>query len=136
MKKLYFGSILLLALTVLSGLTSCKKDDLKNLSLSFSTSKIEVDEGGYVELKKYLVIQPSNLDTITVDWSSSDGSIATVTKNGEVEGIESGAVTITASAYGKSASVEVVVKPLSITAFKIPESVCRCLLLLLRYQNL
>lgn len=123
MKKLYFGSILLLALTVLSGLTSCKKDDLKNLSLSFSTSKIEVDEGGYVELKKYLVIQPSNLDTITVDWSSSDGSIATVTKNGEVEGIEGGAVTITASAYGKSASVEVVVKPLPVTAIKIPEAV-------------
>ncbi len=123
MKKLYFGSILLLALTVLSGLTSCKKDDFKNLSLSFSTSKIEVDEGGYVELKKYLVIQPSNLDTITVDWSSSDGSIATVTKNGEVEGIEGGAVTITASAYGKSASVEVVVKPLPVTAIKIPEAV-------------
>lgn len=123
MKKLYFRNTLLLVLIVLSCLTSCKKDDLKNLSLSFSTSKIEVDEGGYVELKKYLVIQPSNLDTITVEWSSSDGSIATVTKNGEVEGIEGGAVTITASAYGKSASVEVVVKPLSITAFKIPESV-------------
>ena len=123
MKKLYFGSILLLALTVLSGLTSCKKDDIKNLSLSFSISKVEVDEGGFVNLKNYLVIQPSNLDTITVEWSSSDGSIATVTKNGEVEGIEGGAVTITASAYGKSASVEVVVKPLPVTAIKIPEAV-------------
>lgn len=123
MKKLYFRNTLLLVLIVLSCLTSCKKDDFKNLSLSFSTSKIEVDEGGYVELKKYLVIQPSNLDTITVEWSSSDGSIATVTKNGEVEGIEGGAVTITASAYGKSASVEVVVKPLPVTAIKIPEAV-------------
>lgn len=123
MKKLYFRNTLLLVLIVLSCLTSCKKDDFKNLSLSFSTSKIEVDEGGYVELKKYLVIQPSNLDTITVDWSSSDGSIATITKNGEVEGIEGGAVTITASAYGKSASVEVVVKPLPVTAIKIPEAV-------------
>ena len=110
-------------MTVLSGLTSCKKDDIKNLSLSFSISKVEVDEGGFVNLKNYLVIQPSNLDTITVEWSSSDGSIATVTKNGEVEGIEGGAVTITASAYGKSASVEVVVKPLPVTAIKIPEAV-------------
>ncbi len=123
MKKLYLKGVLLLVLTLLLGITSCKKDEFKNLSLSFSTSKIEVDEGGYVELKKYLVIQPSNLDTITVEWSSSDGSIATVTKNGEVEGIEGGAVTITASAYGKSASVEVVVKPLPVTAIKIPEAV-------------
>lgn len=124
MKKLYLKSVLLLVLTLLVGLTSCKKDEFKNLSLSFSTSKVELDEGGYVSLKKYLVIQPSNLDTITLAWSSSDESVVTVTpRKGGAEAVSDGTATITVSAYGKSASVKVEVLPLAVTDFKVPGAI-------------
>lgn len=123
MKNLYLKSVLLLVLTLLFGFTSCKKDEFKNLSLSFSTSKVELDEGGYVSLKKYLVIQPSNLDTITLAWSSSDESVATVSKNGSVEGVSIGNAVITASAHGKSATIKVNVTPLPIEDVTVPEKV-------------
>ena len=124
MKKLYLKSVLLLVLTLLVGLTSCKKDEFKNLSLSFSTSKVELDEGGYVSLKKYLVIQPSNLDTITLAWSSSDESVVTVTpRKGGAEAVSNGTATITVSAYGKSASIKVEVLPLAVTDFKVPGAI-------------
>lgn len=123
MKKLYLKSALLLVLTVLVGLTSCKKDEFKNLSLSFSSSSVDIDENGYIGLKKYLVIQPSNLDTITVAWSSSDESVATVSKNGSVEGVSLGNAVITASAYGKSATIKVNVTPLPIEDVTVPEKV-------------
>lgn len=124
MKKLYLKSVLLLVLTLLVGLTSCKKDEFKNLSLSFSTSKVELDEGGYVSLKKYLVIQPSNLDTITLAWSSSDESVVTVTpRRGDAEAVSNGTATITVSAYGKSASIKVEVLPLAVTDFKVPGAI-------------
>ncbi|MBO7367783.1 MAG: Ig-like domain-containing protein, partial [Paludibacteraceae bacterium] len=123
MKKLYLKSALLLVLTVLVGLTSCKKDEFEKLSLSFSSSSVDIDENGYIGLKKYLVIQPSNLDTITVAWSSSDESVATVTKNGGVEGISSGTAIITASAYGKSATIKVNVTSLPIEGVTIPKTV-------------
>lgn len=124
MKKLYLKSVLLLVLTLLVGLTSCKKDEFKNLSLSFSTSKVELDEGGYVSLKKYLVIQPSNLDTITLAWSSSDESVVTVTpRKGGAEAVSDGTATITVSAYGKSASIKVEVLPLAVTDFKVPGAI-------------
>lgn len=123
MKKLYLKSALLLVLTVLVGLTSCKKDEFEKLSLSFSSSSVDIDENGYIGLKKYLVIQPSNLDTITVAWSSSDESVATVSKNGSVEGISSGTAIITASAYGKSATIKVNVTSLPIEGVTIPKTV-------------
>ncbi|MBQ6731844.1 MAG: Ig-like domain-containing protein [Paludibacteraceae bacterium] len=124
MKKLYLKSALLLVLTLLFGFTSCKKDEFKNLSLSFSTSKVELDEGGYVSLKKYLVIQPSNLDTITLAWSSSDESVVTVTpRRGDAEAVSDGTATITVSAYGKSASIKVEVLPLAVTDFKVPGAI-------------
>lgn len=123
MKKLYLKSALLLVLTVLVGLTSCKKDEFEKLSLSFSSSSVDIDENGYIGLKKYLVIQPSNLDTITVAWSSSDESVAIVSKNGSVEGVSIGNAVITASAYGKSATIKVNVTPLPIEDVTVPEKV-------------
>lgn len=76
-------------------------------SVSLNYSKIYLNIGNNKTV--VATVNPSNAVNGTVSWSSSDNSIATV-KNGVITGVKAGTVTITATAGGKSASVEVVVK--------------------------
>ena len=55
-------------------------------------------------------ITPTNADNQTITWSSSDTSIATVDKNGNIVAVSKGEATITAEASnGKSASLKLTV---------------------------
>ena len=117
MKKFTFVFVCALVALVFA---SCKKDQLSTLELKFSQESVTIDEGGDEDLKKYLVITPQNVaDTLTVNWKSSDESVAYMFDKGWVVGASKGETTVTAEAYGKSASIKVIVNELPITALTI-----------------
>ena len=78
--------------------------NVTSISLNFKTIYLDIGETKTVTARVY----PSNAVNRTVTWSSSNNNIATVS-NGNITGVGSGTVTITATAGGKSASVEVIV---------------------------
>lgn len=78
---------------------------VKSIVLNFKKINLVIGESKTVSVSVY----PSNATNKTVSWASKDNSIATVS-NGQITGVKAGTTTITATAGGKSASVEVVVR--------------------------
>lgn len=85
---------------------SGENDNVAVRSISLNYSKINLYIGEQKTVKA--TVNPSNATNKTVTWRSNDSSIATV-ENGKITGIKAGRTTITASAGGKSSSLEVVV---------------------------
>ena len=85
--------------------------NVSSISLNFKTIYLNIGQTKTVTAR----ISPSNATNKTVTWSSSNNSIATVS-NGNITGVSTGTVTITAMAGGKSASVEVIVNAGSSTS--------------------
>ncbi|MBO7367495.1 MAG: hypothetical protein J6U24_02690 [Paludibacteraceae bacterium] len=101
--------------------TQCKKDKAEDLSLQFTQSRVEIEEGGDFNLKKLLNIEPkSAADKIKLNWSTADAEIAVIEGNGWVVGVAMGETTVTVEANGKSAKIKVAVTELSVTSFSIP----------------
>lgn len=122
MNNMRTKTLLLITIILATVFSACKKDEFKNLELSFTKGSVQVEEGWDVNLKKLLVINPQNLDTITVQWSVENPEIAEITKNGLLTGLASGSTTVTASSHGKSASITVEVTEIDITDITVPES--------------
>lgn len=78
---------------------------VKSVSLNFKKINLYVGESKTVNAS----INPSNATNKTVTWSSKDSNIAKV-ESGKITGVKAGTTTITATAGGKSASVEVTVR--------------------------
>lgn len=78
---------------------------VKSVTLNFKKINLVIGESKSVTA----TVSPSNATNKSISWSSKDSSIATVT-NGKITGVKAGTTTITATAGGKSASVEVVVR--------------------------
>ena len=78
---------------------------VKSVSLNYKKINLVIGESKNVVAS----INPSNATNKNVTWSSKNSSIATVS-NGKITGVKVGTTTITATAGGKSASVEVVVR--------------------------
>ena len=87
-------------------LGSCKKEDpiIEVTSVSISQSSLSIARGGNTRLTA--TVSPSNATDKTVNWSSSNTSVATV-DNGNV------------NASGKTASCEVTVTPKGIASIKL-----------------
>ena len=87
-------------------------------SISLSTDYLFLEKGQRFTLEA--TVLPENASNKTVQWTSSDASVASVDQNGTVNAISSGNVTITASAGGKSATcaVTVIIPVTSITLNK------------------
>ena len=115
--------ILGLLITLLIG---CKVDEPVLVSIDqmiFDEFSTTLNEGESINLSQYLIITPESVgDTVTVNWMSSDESIATVSDYGQVNALKNGNVIITASAMGKSAEVKLLIKEVIIEEFTIPET--------------
>ena len=113
--------ILGLLITLLIG---CKVDEPVPVSIDqmiFDEFSTTLNEGESINLFQYLIITPESVgDTVTVNWMSSDESIATVSDYGQVNALKNGNVIITASAMGKSAEVKLLIKEVIIEEFTIP----------------
>ena len=88
-----------------SAKVTVKKKIIEPYSISLDKTNSTINVGGKVTL--FATITPSNAQNKTVTWSSSDKSIATVS-NGQVTGLKTGTVTITAKTFnGKTATATV-----------------------------
>ncbi|MBO4341163.1 MAG: Ig domain-containing protein [Bacteroidales bacterium] len=128
-------SALILALTacaVLCAVTACTpkenpddkpKDDPKVevSQVQLSPSSVSLEVGGTVNL--IATVSPSNATDMTVTWSTSDASVATVSY-GLVTAVGEGSAIITATAGSKSAtcSVQVKAKTVAVTGISLNNS--------------
>lgn len=102
LKKLIPALIAVLAL-----LASCEKQKIAVTSVSVSPDKAELVAGRTTQVTA--TVQPANATEKTIQWSSSNPSVATVSDNGLVTAIAGGSATITAKAGDKQASCTVTV---------------------------
>ena len=101
--------------------TQCKKDKADNLTLQFTQSSVEIEEGGDFNLKKILNVEPkSAAENLKFNWSVANSEIVKVEGNGWIIGEAMGETTVTVEANGKSAKVKVIVTELSVTSFSVP----------------
>ncbi len=92
---------------------TCKikvEDDVKSVTSVSISGKKEVNIGESIKLTAS--IKPKDATNKEVSWTSSNPSIATVDKNGNVKGIKSGKVTITVTTVDgeKKATISIEVK--------------------------
>ncbi|MDE5539126.1 MAG: Ig-like domain-containing protein, partial [Bacilli bacterium] len=90
--------------TVNKPITTPASSKVNVRAISINYKKIYVNVGSNKSVM--VVIYPTNATDKTVTWTSSNSSVATV-NNGVITGISEGNATITASAGGKSTSMEV-----------------------------
>ena len=117
MKKLL--SICALAALLMAG---CQKpeEEVKVESVAVSPEALGMRVGDTQELT--VLIAPPDAAYMTVTWSTSDASVATV-DNGLVTAVASGSANITAAVGGKSATCIVTVAPTPTLAVPTPETV-------------
>ena len=86
-------------------------------SISLKAEKTNIDVGNTIKVKT--TISPDNATDKTIEWSSSDDNIATVS-GGEVTGINPGNAIITAkSSNGKESSVTITVKAIQASSVSL-----------------
>ena len=112
-------------LCMLIALWACEKDTpnppVSVDSMQFEGVTTTLNEGESINLSQYLVITPASVgDTVTVEWSSNNEEIATVSASGSVETLRAGDVTITAKAMDKTAQVKLTIDKVKIKEFTIP----------------
>ena len=99
---------------------SCGKKEEEAVSVSsvaVSPVNVEITEGESTKLTAK--ISPAAASDRTVSWSSSDKTIATVDGSGNVQGLNAGTATITATAEGKSGKCAVTVKEKTVTVSEV-----------------
>ena len=85
-------------------LIACPAIAGEDLTLNMTHCIVDLNDSGTVQL---IVETPANISVI---WTSSDPSIATVDSNGLVKGVDCGDVTITATGAGQTAECVVSVQ--------------------------
>ena len=93
--------------TVTSKVT-IKEPTVADTSITLDKAELRLEEGESGKL--VATVEPSNATDKTVTWTSSDSSVATVDKEGNVTAVKEGNTTITAkTASGKEATCSVIV---------------------------
>ena len=124
MKKRIVVSVIALVLALCFALPAFAADPVPVTGISLGEEKVSLPVGMTLNVKA--VIDPKNATNKTLEWSSSDESVATVIK-GRVRGVEPGTAVITAKASddsGVTASLEVsIVKPVKKVAIDAGKTV-------------
>ena len=122
MKRLFYLSASILALTF--AFTSCKDDDeISVTQVTVSPATGSVVEGATIALTAK--VAPSNASDAAVTWSSSDESVAKVSKDGVVTGVKAGTATIKATTSNKvsgSSTITVTPAKVSVTSVTLSET--------------
>lgn len=89
--------------------------DIPVTGVNINPSSLNINEGETFLLD--VILTPSNTTEKTVEWTSSDPSVAAVDTKGNVTAVKAGETTVTATAGGKSAvcSVTVAKKSIEVT---------------------
>lgn len=120
MKKTLLFAFMMSLLT-LGGLTACKGSKEEKAvpvaEVSVTPASLALTEGETASLKA--AVLPSDASDYTLNWSSSDAGVATISQDGIVAAIKAGSATITASAGGKSGTCSIVVAAKVIPVEKI-----------------
>ena len=101
---LYLSTVLI---TLLTGCSKTREQEILVQSVSLSQSTAEMVVGETVQLKA--LVLPSDATDKTVQWSSSKVSVATINNSGFITAISEGVSTVTASVGGKSATCRITV---------------------------
>ncbi|MDE7421762.1 MAG: Ig-like domain-containing protein [Muribaculaceae bacterium] len=88
-------------------ITRTENSSIEVESITLSETEVTILEGE--EFTLVATVNPADADDAEVEWTSSDESIASVDENGNVRAWETGEVTITAAAGGKTATCKVIV---------------------------
>ena len=99
-----------------------QKADVAAESITLDLSSLELAVGGTARLTA--TVKPDEATVKTVQWSSSDDSVATVAADGTVTAVKEGTATITAKCGEKSADCTVTVKaaPVSPTSVTLDQN--------------
>ncbi|MBQ8388784.1 MAG: Ig-like domain-containing protein [Clostridia bacterium] len=100
-------SMILAIITVLACFASCAGAPVEALVLNKSEITIKEEES----FTLVCTVVPNDAVYNEISWISSDSSIATVDKNGNVKGIKTGECIVTATTGGKTVAANVTVKP-------------------------
>ena len=92
-----------------NGEPSGQNGQVQRVTLNASEITLSVGETATLTATVY----PANATEKTVTWTSSDRSVATVSKSGQITALAEGSATITASAGGKTAACEVTVSQIA-----------------------
>ncbi|MBR5034571.1 MAG: Ig domain-containing protein [Bacteroidales bacterium] len=114
---------LLALFAVVALVTACVKT-VKVTGITFDRQEATVEVGGTITIRA--IVNPADAENPTLNWSSSDASVATV-DNGKVTGVKPGKATITATSSDGSnvkATCEVTVteKAIPVTAVQLSET--------------
>ena len=93
-----------------------------SISLDKTSLKLSVSDDDQKTYTLTATVKPANADNVTVTWTSSDKSVATVDDNGKVTAVAKGSATITAKAGSKTATCSVTVTKTAEAGKVIPVS--------------
>lgn len=104
-------------------IVSCVKEPqpIRVSSITLNSSSLELVEGESADL--VATISPKEADNQTVLWSSSNGSVASVSNNGKIDALAPGSSTITAKSddggFAASCYVTVVAKTIEVSSISL-----------------
>lgn len=104
-------SLMLAVFLLVSSLSACSflfKKDIPVERITLSQAEVTLKEGETLTI--FASVTPSDATDATVSYTSSNTAVATVSSNGVITAMKAGTCTITASAGGKVAFVNVTVK--------------------------
>ena len=114
MKRLY---ILLLAVLPILFACTRKEQEVRVESVTLNQTSVELQIGKTLQLDA--TVSPSTATNPDVSWSSSNASVASVSKSGLVTAVKEGSAKIIAAADGKKAECTVTVRKDAITVSEV-----------------
>jgi hypothetical protein len=95
---------------------SCDKDKIELTDLTVSNDNLTLPIGESVKIS--VTLTPTNVEGVTLEWTSSNTAVATVSNDGivTITGIGTAVITVKSGSFSKTINVEGTIKSLTVTA--------------------